>query len=1049
MKMQTVKGVLAAFAVMFLLGAGCGTAQEAGPQEISAEESLNEKLMRNPRPQLGFSNWDVLDYPQKPRGTLGLEDAFKPGEFVDVGADWAGKTVVLVEFNMSTDPWRDAGIRKAAIADYVRLCREYTPKGVVVAGVWCSGGGRSEVGGKTELSRDDLAAQAKAFVAANKLPGAIYLDGQPKGKKKGSAFRAFTGIRSCNFGGPNVVCVLRADGKVVYRGWEARGFGYHTTRLMLDRLLDGDFDQAVRREFYPEKARELPLIEERQDGLAYSDDFESYEDNHAFKLEPRWGFTYARQSRLDQRPDVVAGAGRNGSGAIFVNDAPEGYNATYGLAHTFPAPLRNGHVRFYIRRHDEKRRAKAPSNPYGLTPQQLLSINPERSLCVRVGRPGSYDPAGMIMATGAPGKETFVVGFRLDQPGPVKMTAKGWHEVTIQCTPGGKALVKVDGRDIGRLDSEDIDSIGFRFPEDGSRFYVDDIELFYAGNAAETLAAHRAARQKAVKPVEPFTEAERKLLLKAVKPVVCGTKQAKLPADAIARADLYGGPFSYPSRPFYSFDHPLDLAGPLVMENVLKRGEFVDVLKKYKGKIVYVFSARGSREKDIRERALIKSVVTFNRNQRLVSEYHPRGIVTIGIAVDVGHRKTVCTPEELAWANCEPNRFIHALMKECDMGPLDVPTARLHEMFDDMLVEIKPNQPKMLNSSFRGDGYLSAFSGTHTFVINQQGKIVFRGQGGDGHTYWLVRVALDRLLDADFDAAVRQEFRNPDLRYYRCALLPIVGNRPNGLAYVDDFESYEDAYDVALQPRWGFHYARMADVIFKYPPYVYEKEGRDGSTAILLQKMYNADAKCGNKTAGLNLEHVFPEVLTDGYFRVFVRRGPHVPRYGGPALFRIGVTCIGADGKPVDGSLTTFGDWKREQFVLAPTKEFLGWDGIVKTGPRPTRVNKDNIMPTGVAMSDNEWHEIRYVCEPGKNVQVRIDGKTVGELPAKSLSAVQIKSETWSATYVDDVELFYKGDPEAMVKAHQEGLKADLIRRQAEWKKEADKWEARLSGKKK
>jgi hypothetical protein len=1049
-KVKTAAAVVVASATA--IGGGVGIivaqAEEAPTQEQSAEQSLNAKLMRSPRPQLGFSNWDILDYPQKTKGTLRLENAFKPDGFVDVGADWAGRTVVLVEFNLSTDGWHDADLRKEAVADYIRLSGEYTPKGVVVAGVWCSGGGRAQRGVKTILSRDEMIVQAKAFVETHKLPGPIYLEAPPETKtgknQKAATFRQFTGIRSCNLGGGNVVCVLRADGKVVYRGWESKGFGYHTTRLMLDRLLDADFDQAVRREFFPEKARELPQIQKRENGLVYSDDFESYTDNHAFKLEPRWGFAYARQSRLDLRPDVVAAVGRNGSRAAFVNTAPHGYNATYGLAHTFPAPLRNGHVRFHIRRQDRERQAAPLSNPFGLTPQRLLSANPRRAMCVRVGRPGSYDPAGMIMATGAPGKETFVVGFRLDKPGPVKMSAKSWHEVTILCRPGEKALVKVDGQDIGRLDSEVIDSIGYRFPDAGSRFYVDDIELFYAGNATDTLAAHRAAQPKSVTPVEPFTEAEQKVLLRPVAPVVCGAQRAELPAGAIPRADLYNGALTWSSHPYYSFDHPLDLAGPLVMENVLKRGEFVDVLKKYEGKIIYVFSARGSRERDIRSRALVKSVVTFNRNQRLVSEYRPRGIVTVGVSVDVGHRMTVCTPEELAWANCEPNRFIHALMEECKIGPLDVPTARLHEMFDDVLVEIRPNQPKMLCSTFRGDGYLSTFSGTHTFLLNKEGKIVFRGQGSDGHTYWRVKVALDRLLDDDFEAAVRQEFRNPDLRHYKTPLLPIAAKRADGLAYADDFESYKDAYDVSLQPRWGFHYQRMSDRIFMFPPYVYKGEGRNGSTAILLQKMYNADAQCGNKTEGINIRHSFPQALTDGHFRLFVRRGPRVPRYGEPALFRVGVTGIGADGKPIDGSLTTFGKWKKEQFVLTPSKEFLAWDGIVRTGPRPNYVNKDNIKPTGVAMSDNNWHEIRYVCKPGQNVQIQIDGKTIGELPTESLSAVQVKSETWSTIYVDDVELFYAGDAEALTKAHHEWLKSDLTRLQTEWSKEADKWEAKV-----
>ena len=94
--------------------------------------------------------------------------------------------------------------------------------------------------------------------------------------------------------------------------------------------------------------------------------------------------------------------------------------------------------------------------------------------------------------------------------------------------------------------------------------------------------------------------------------------------------------------------------------------------------------------------------------------------------------------------------------------------------------------------------------------------------------------------------------------------------------------------------------------------------------------------------------------------------------------------------------------------------------------------------PTDIAMAADDWQEVRFVCKPGSKVQVLVDGRTVGALDTESLSAVEIRGETYSGTWIDDVELFYSGDAETLKKKHAEAVKADLARRQAAWEKEAE-----------
>jgi hypothetical protein len=327
---------------------------------VCAEEgdvlsSLLTKLRRQPHPQLGAANWDILDYPQEPTATLMLEDARHPGERVNLTEKLVGKIAVLVEVNRDAGQgsgvgwgqWTAAHGTPQAVEAYRKAYEQYTPKGVVFVAIWKQG-----TGYKATAAKD-----AAAYAQKHKLPGLLVVD-QPSDLGRKGAF--YTYISSGTPGHPphSVVCILSANGKIVYRGEEKQfGFGYHVTKLILDRLLDPKYDEAVRREFYPERDRELPSVEKTAHGLTYREDFETYADDHDFRLQPRWGFEYqlVNQQTMAFGGTIEQGAGRNQSQAVMMTGMAQADvlhpNRRWSWAtHAFPASLRDGHFRFFLRR---------------------------------------------------------------------------------------------------------------------------------------------------------------------------------------------------------------------------------------------------------------------------------------------------------------------------------------------------------------------------------------------------------------------------------------------------------------------------------------------------------------------------------------------------------------------------------------------------------------------------------------------------------------------------------------------------------------------------
>jgi len=1018
MRRSNLSSVLALLSV-FAACSGCAHAARPNPFE-----SIRQKLSRPIHPQFGAGNFDILDYPQEPLYELRLTDLRDASRTVEVRSEYAGRVLVLVEVGptLKDSPWNAAEGTAPALDAYAKIREEFAGKAEFVT-IWTAVDKKGQVD----------AGAARAYVAKHKLPGPVLLNETiekpvPRGTND-SAYHAFAGVRIPGHRNRGTdVCILNEDGLIVYRAQEEPGVDYHTTRHILRRLTDKEYDAAVRREFQPEKSRALPACRAQEDGLLYSDDFEGYADSHAFKLEPRWGFTYTTQSRLDLRPSIATGAGRNGSKAVFFHTHVYAAGLiSYGLQHRLPAPLSDGYIRFYVRRHSNE----------SLKDREVSVLeDPRRALCVRFDRPASHEPAGFLLANGDWMKETFVMSFHAEARGPVDYSPDKWHEVVVTCMPGGRARVAVDGREVGRLDSEAVDWIGFRMDQPGKAFYVDDVEVFYRGDAARIAAAHKKALAVDVRPVEPFTEAERIALARSQVPTTHAADRARLGPDAIPRADIVGW-----KTPYLTFDHPVP-AGELVLDDLRRPGVQRNILEEHKGKIIWVTRTHKgdhNTERNNRGRTARRSPTVFNRVYRLLSEYRPKGVVVLGVSAhDGGHRHFSASHEDRVRTSME-NAVVYQAIADDLKIPFDqVIYGFKPDAYDGIFAERFSGQMRLWTKTKRGriiDGTFAGFG--PDAIIDREGRIVFRGAGPDGSTYWQARYCLDRLLDPTFDAACRQEFRNPDLAHYKSPVLPVQEQAADGLYYCDDFESYKDAYDFGLHPRWGFTYERFVTADAPAP---FEGEGRNGSKAILVNRFHPGDQFCGNKAGPLAARHEFPAPLTNGHFRLHVRRGPDIkfPYFGRPEIFRLAVTFYGPDGKVLD-TLTTTGERGQEHFVTVPTDEFLKcWNRS-----RIARRDESKIADTGIAMAATAWQEIRIVCVPGKKAIILIDGKSAATLAAESVTAVELRAEVPTSYYVDDAELFYAGEAARLQRRHAQAVKADLARRQAEWKAEADLWEAK------
>jgi hypothetical protein len=255
----------------------------------------------------------------------------------------------------------------------------------------------------------------------------------------------------------------------------------------------------------------------------------------------------------------------------------------------------------------------------------------------------------------------------------------------------------VDGREIGRLDSEAIDWIGFRMDEPNKAFYVDDFGIFYRGDAQQIVSQHKKMCPDAVQPVEPFTEAEIKAIEQPFKPQRFGVERVKLPSGCISRAD-HGG---Y-KHPYLSFDHPVPV-DDLVLEDLRNPGNLLNVLEKYKGRVILVTKVRKgdhNTERNLRSRTVNRSHTVFHRSYVLAKEYQQKGAVIIGVtADDGGHREITTSYDDRVRTVFEGKVVSKAIAAELSIPYEHVTYGGFPEVYSELVAERFPNQMRLWNKS--------------------------------------------------------------------------------------------------------------------------------------------------------------------------------------------------------------------------------------------------------------------------------------------------------------------------------------------------------------
>ncbi len=292
--------------------------------------------------------------------------------------------------------------------------------------------------------------------------------------------------------------VINAENHIVFR--DARFFSADVLRLTIERLINTEFDAALRQDFPETRAR---WQAEQVDGtMVYREKFEHYEDSFAYRIDPRWGFSYDYQSDLDYRGSIHKEAGADGSQALYVNSlwhwlhaATNHYYQTDELWHsmptlTLPQPLRNGSVRFMLKR--------GPVDPLA----KYRDIGSKQFLPKRDARTGirflsscydrfHYDKQ-IWQGAGQQLRHELFAGRLVNWLGEIRdvHTPKKtdlrfdddqWHTVEVRCTPDAFAELFWDGKRVGELLSSSLTTIAFTpfFSRPG--YYIDDVEITYVG----------------------------------------------------------------------------------------------------------------------------------------------------------------------------------------------------------------------------------------------------------------------------------------------------------------------------------------------------------------------------------------------------------------------------------------------------------------------------------------------------------------------------------------------------------------------------------------
>lgn len=506
---------------------------------LNFNEALSQE--KKPAPSLRTKVWgaewlDFFDEPREVHGELRLKK-LDGSEYVVPKSP--GKPLLIVEVDPDIPWWTETATLQLLLFDkplpetatlpkpetllrYIELYNMFSEKGVTFVPVWTQ---RLNAG---EQTRD---AAAKKYAAERKFPGDLYIG---KGleldrycgleiEQENKVYYISKYLKSMKGTWGSDVCLIRGDGKIVYRN--KGSLDSNVLRLLIERLLDPEFDRDVRRNFVETRTWDQAEVTEK--GLLYKDDFESYKSSFDFKTNNRWGFEYNYQAFLDLRGDLTPEAGRNGSTALYSNTRwrdlhdikPDYYsdrqNHYYAVPSLFfPAPLVDGYLKFYFRRGPEDElkehrtlsrisRLKGTESGFGITfftshYDMIQSFEPIKPFKGNGQLMLHEVYAGKVTAWPKKGKEAdpsveyFLHPSRRYKPTD-QVCGNEWHEVTVRCSPGKMAEGFIDGDSIGELQSSTLTSVYFSCDTFRPGFYIDDLELFYKGADEATLQKHREA----------------------------------------------------------------------------------------------------------------------------------------------------------------------------------------------------------------------------------------------------------------------------------------------------------------------------------------------------------------------------------------------------------------------------------------------------------------------------------------------------------------------------------------------------------------------------
>ena len=1007
--------------------------------DAQLSSNVAAKLRQPIKTHFGAFNFDIFDFPQDQRYNLELLNV-NDRSVSNINVANTNQIVVLVavnpEDNRHGENWElpEATNANHAVDNLTRFCNEFSASNIAVYGVWLPS------------NNDDVEqniSNAVDYAAESAFPCPLMIETNEFVKPSGSIFKtAFTqyiGLKIPGHTYSDISCLKDNNNKIVLRGYEHySGFSYHTYKHLVNRILSPNYETATRIEFAGSKSRVLPVTNVTAEGISVKDDFEGYADNHDFKLQPGWGFSYERQSRLDVKASLLESEGRSGSTAAEITVDSSCLNMTpYPLQHRFPEPLSNGFVRFYIKRH----------------PQATGSGN-SRAFCITFDKPGTDFVAGHLFAAGEWESETFTTNFIMTQPSHIPFSVSDWHEIVVECSPGQKAALKIDGQPFGKLNSEVINWVGFRMNQNGKNrsFLVDDFEIFYS-NKTSVAASYADSYQ----PAADFTQEEQDWICEEIVPELKGDHQVELAQSAIPRKDFYD---TWKIKRSFILNNPLNF-DDLILEDMKNPGSMVNVSKKYKGKIIYiakVVKGDHGNEGALRTRSTKLSPTVFNRVYTLAKELkNNTNVVVIGVVdYDGGHRDTSTSSEDKRREFMEVTDVSKDLAVELNQPRTKIIYGAFDDVYDELLWEPHANQMRLWNKTFRGELNKGSFAGRGVDVIlDKNGRCVFRGAGDDGFGYWAQRYVIERLLDPGFDVAVRQEFRNKHLETYKPPLLPVQIEKTGGLLYKDDFESYFNAegtefyhgtYNYALEPCWGFRTTFTPDTF--NPASIQTDTGISNSTALLINNFHVSDRFSGN-APGSNGRHFFPAPLSNGYFSIKVKRGPLGEFGGSTYLYRFGLIIYGENGKYAQKYsnydhnrdfeeyhsevISTLGDVESETFATFESDKFVLCSQYKHKNPADFL-----IYDTGIPMSLSNWHEIKIVCSSGQFAKILIDGADAYTLTTKFVTGIEFRGETISSTYVDDAKLFYEGDAAELKQLHQKAIDDEFEEYLQRWENELE-----------